>query len=132
MIERLRLPRPQIATKLYGAIALILAVVYVLAGAATHFASRDSSPNLPRMGERIRLRRDYDISRYTPAAQVVLKALKQYGMFVADNGMDWSISVAPDPRIPVLHEELRRVTGAAFEVAIPPTSGRRTYGSGSR
>ena len=38
MIERLRLPRPQIATKLYGAIALILAVVYVLAGAATHFA----------------------------------------------------------------------------------------------
>ena len=40
MIERLRLPRPQIATKLYGAIALILAVVYVLAAAATHFASR--------------------------------------------------------------------------------------------
>src|SRR5258706_14761621 len=40
MIERLRLPRPQIATKLYGAIALILAVVYVLAGAATQFASR--------------------------------------------------------------------------------------------
>src|SRR4249919_1007311 len=40
MIERWRLPRLQIATKLYGAIALILAVVYVLAGAATHFASR--------------------------------------------------------------------------------------------
>src|SRR5439155_27039697 len=40
MIERLRLPRAQIATKLYGAIALILAVVYVLAAAATHFASR--------------------------------------------------------------------------------------------
>jgi diguanylate cyclase (GGDEF)-like protein len=40
MIERWRLPRPQIATKLYGAIALILAVVYLLAGAATHFASR--------------------------------------------------------------------------------------------
>src|SRR3977135_2942425 len=40
MIERLRLPRAQIATKLYGAVALILAVVYVLAAAATHFASR--------------------------------------------------------------------------------------------
>ena len=40
MIERLRLPRPQIATKLYGAIALILAVVYVLAAAATQFAGR--------------------------------------------------------------------------------------------
>src|SRR6187200_2055951 len=40
MNERFRLPRPQIATKLYGAIALILAVVYVLAAAATQFASR--------------------------------------------------------------------------------------------
>jgi hypothetical protein len=92
---------------------------------ATHFASRDNSPNLPRMGERIRLRRDYDISHFTPAAQVVLKALKQYGMFVADNGLDWSISVAPDARIPVLHEELRRVNGAAFEVVVPPGPGRK-------
>ena len=40
MTARLRFPRPQIATKLYGAIALILTVVYVLAAAATHFASR--------------------------------------------------------------------------------------------
>ena len=96
---------------------------------ATHFASRDNSPNLPRMGERIRLRRDYDISRFSPAAQAVLKGLKIYGMLVADNGLDWSISVAPDPRIPVLHEELRRVTGAAFEVVVPPTAGHRTFGS---
>ena len=40
MTERFRLPRLQIATKLYGAIALILAVVYMLAAAATLFASR--------------------------------------------------------------------------------------------
>jgi len=91
---------------------------------ATHFASRDNSPNLPRMGERIRLRRDFDISRFSPAAQVVLKGLKQYGMFVADNGLDWSISIAPDTRIPVLHEELRRVNGAAFEVVVAPASSR--------
>jgi hypothetical protein len=87
---------------------------------ATHFASRDNNPNLPRMGERIRLRGDYDISRFSPAAQVVLKGLKQYGMLVADNGLDWSLSVAPDTRIPVLHEDLRRVNGAAFEVVVPP------------
>jgi hypothetical protein len=42
--------------------------------------------------------------------------LKKYGMFVADNGIDWAISVAPDERIPVLHEELRRIKGSAFEV----------------
>ena len=44
------------------------------------------------------------------------KGLKKYGMLVADNGQDWAISVAPDERIPVLHEELRRVPGSAFEV----------------
>ena len=54
----------------------------------------------------------------TPTA--ILKGLKKYGMFVADNGIEWAISVAPDPRIPVLHEELRRVKGAAFEVVVPP------------
>ncbi len=89
---------------------------------ATHFASANNSPNLPRMGERIRLRGDYDISRFSPAAQVVLKGLKRYGMLVADNGLDWSLSVAPDARIPVLHDELRRVTGAALEVVVAPAS----------
>ena len=41
-------------------------------------------------------------------------------MFVADNGIDWAISVAPDPRIPVLHDELRKVRGSDFEVVQPP------------
>ena len=93
------------------------------AAPATHFASRDNSPNLPRMGERIRLRRDYDISRFSSAAQVVLKGLQRYGMLVADNGLDWSLSVAPDARILVLHDELRRVNGAAFEVVVAPDPG---------
>ena len=90
---------------------------------ATHFASRDNSPNLPRMGERIRLRSNYDISRFSLAARTVLTGLKQYGMFVADNGLDWAISIAPDTRIPVLHDELRRVNGAAFEVVVAPSKG---------
>jgi hypothetical protein len=72
------------------------------------------------MGERIRLRQDYDISGFSPEVQALLKGLKKYGMFVADNGIDWAISVAPDERIPVLHEELRRVKGSAFEVVTPP------------
>jgi hypothetical protein len=87
---------------------------------ATHYASRLTSANLPRMGERLRLRKDFDVSGFSPEAQAILKGLKKYGMFVADNGIDWAISVAPDPRIPVLHDELRKVSGSDFEVVQPP------------
>lgn len=87
---------------------------------ATHFASRLTDPNLPRMGERIRLRRDYPLEGFSPNVQAILKGLKKYGMFVADNGLDWDISVAPDPRIPPMHEELRRIKGSAFEVVESP------------
>jgi len=87
---------------------------------ATHFASRLTDENLPRMGERIRLRQDFDIRGFTPEAQAILKGLKKHGMFVADNGIDWAISVAPDERIPSLHRELRRVKGSDFEVVVSP------------
>jgi hypothetical protein len=87
---------------------------------ATHFASQRTDENLPRMGERIRLKKDVDISGFSPEVQAILKGLKKYGMFVADNGIDWAISVAPDPRIPVLHEELRKLKGSDFEVVQPP------------
>ena len=72
------------------------------------------------MGERLRLRRDFDISRFSPEVKAILRGLKKYGMFVADNGIEWAISVAPDPRIPILHQELRRIKGSAFEVVLPP------------
>jgi hypothetical protein len=87
---------------------------------ATHFASRLNDPDLPRMGERLRLRGDFDVSGFAPPVRAILMGLKKYGMFVADNGLDWAISVAPDPRIPVLHEELRRVKGSDFEVVTNP------------
>ena len=87
---------------------------------ARHYASRLTDENLPRMGERIRLKQDYDISGFSPPVRAILKGLKKYGMFVADNGIDWAISVAPDERIPVLHEELRKIKGSAFEVVRQP------------
>jgi hypothetical protein len=87
---------------------------------ATHYASRETDENLPRMGERLRLKKDFDISGFSPAAQAILKGLKKYGMFVADNGLEWAISVAPDSRIPPLHEEFSRIKGSAFEVVINP------------
>ena len=87
---------------------------------ATHFASKKTDPNLPRMGERFRLKADYDISKFSPPVQAILKGLKKHGMLVADNGIEWAISCAPDERIPVLHDELRRIKGSAFEVVEAP------------
>jgi hypothetical protein len=87
---------------------------------ATHFASRKTDENLPRMGERIRLRKDFDTSKFSPEVKTILDGLKKYGMLVADNGLDWALSCAPDVRIPVLHEELRKVKGSDFEVVVPP------------
>ena len=82
---------------------------------ATHWASPHRDPSYPRMGERFRLRRDFDVSSFPPHAQAVLKGLKTYGMFVADNGSDWLLSIAPDRRFQGL-ESLSRVKGADFEV----------------
>jgi hypothetical protein len=65
---------------------------------ARHYASSDTNPNLPPMGMRVRLKASFDISRFSPAMQVILKAMKKYGMFLADNGSSWFVSGAPDSR----------------------------------
>jgi hypothetical protein len=65
---------------------------------ARHFASSSTDPSLPPMGMRVRLKAGYDISGYPPSAQVIMHALKKYGMIVADNGSDWFLSGAPDAR----------------------------------
>jgi len=93
---------------------------------ATHFASRSNDPTLPRMGDRFRLRADYDISGFSPHSQTVLKALKKYGMILADNGVNWAISTAPDARIKGL-EDLNKVKGRDFELIVPtgPNEGPR-------
>jgi hypothetical protein len=93
---------------------------------ATHFASKLTDDDLPRMGERFRLRADFDVTGYSPHVQAILKGLKKYGMFVADNGGDWRISVAPDKRIKGL-EELKKLKGSDFEVIQPtgPDEGPR-------
>jgi hypothetical protein len=83
---------------------------------ATHHASRLTDETLPRMGERFRLRQDFDVSGFSPHVQAILKGLKKYGMFVADNGGDWRLSVAPDSRLRGL-DELRRLRGSAEEMS---------------
>ncbi len=84
---------------------------------ARHFASRSNDANLPPMGMRVRLKAEYDISRFPPSVRVILTALKKYGMLLADNGSDWFISGAPHPRWN--DEELstiKRVKGKDLEV----------------
>ena len=53
-------------------------------------------------------------------AAALMAGLKKHGMLVADNGIDWALSCAPDERIPVLHDELRKIKGSAFEVVEAP------------
>ena len=83
---------------------------------ARHFASHLTDPDLPAMGQRLRLERGYDISRFPRQARVVLRALKRYGMILADNGSPWFVSGTPDRRWDndQLHT-LHRVPGRAFE-----------------
>jgi hypothetical protein len=84
---------------------------------ARHFASDDTDPSLPRMGERLRLKRSVDISGLPRQARVVATALKRYGLIVADNGSDWFVSGAPaagwdNDQL----AKLRGLTGRDFEV----------------
>ena len=84
---------------------------------ARHFASSYTSRSLPPMGLRLRLRSDYRVGSFPYQARVVLRALKRYGMIVADNGSSWYISGVPDPRWSndQLHS-LHRVKGSDFRV----------------
>jgi hypothetical protein len=84
---------------------------------ARHFASDATDPALPAMGLRVRLKSSFDTHSFPRQARVVLEALKRYGMMVSDNGADWYITGAPDPRWSnaQLHT-LHRVPGSAFEV----------------
>ncbi len=84
---------------------------------ATHFASSITDPAAPPMGLRLRLRDDFDLSAYEGHARVILEALRDYGMIVADNGSNWYISGATDPRWDDDDlNQLKTVPGSAFEV----------------
>lgn len=84
---------------------------------AQHEASDLTGAQYPPMGQRFRLKASFVIdNRFSPPAQVILRALKKYGMILADNGSSWYISGAPDERWnnTVLHQ-LDVVTGDDFE-----------------
>jgi len=84
---------------------------------ARHFASSSTDLKRPPMGQRFRLKANFDISGFSPINQAILKALKTYGMFVADNGSDMYISGAPDERWDNddLHKLQEKVHASDFE-----------------
>jgi hypothetical protein len=65
---------------------------------ASHWAGNSTNANAAPMGMRMRLKASYDISSFPAQAQVVLAALKKYGMIMADNGSSMYISGDPDDR----------------------------------
>lgn len=97
---------------------------------ARHYASRLLNRSLPPMGLRIRLKRDFDTSGFSPEARVVLLALQKYGALVADNGGAFQFTATPDGWPAALLDELKRVNRDAFEVVdtsemmMNPNSGR--------
>jgi hypothetical protein len=65
---------------------------------ARHFASDLTSQVYPPMGARFRLKASYNISGFPPKMQVILRAMKKYGIILADNGSPWYVSGVPDSR----------------------------------
>jgi hypothetical protein len=84
---------------------------------ATHWAGNSSDQFAAPMGMRVRLKASFDISSFSATNQAILKALKQYGMIMADNGSSMYLSGAPDDRWDNndLHN-LSTLTAADFEV----------------
>jgi hypothetical protein len=84
---------------------------------ARHFASDETDPSLPAMGQRLRLKRSVDISRFPRQARIILRTLRRYGMILADNGAPLYVTGAPSRGWDndQLHT-LQRVKGTDFEV----------------
>lgn len=86
---------------------------------ATHWASSNTNANVPPMGMRVRLKASYVIpSTFSTESKAILQSMKTYGMLLADNGSNWYVSGAPDPRWnnDKLVSELGSVKGSNFEV----------------
>ena len=98
---------------------------------ARHYASSQTSAQYPPMGARFRLKASFDISHFSATNQIILTAMKRYGMMLADNGSSWYISGAPDDRWnnDDLHA-LTTILGSNFEAVdvsplmVDPNSGQ--------
>jgi hypothetical protein len=97
---------------------------------ARHEAGSHNDPSLPPMGARFRLSASFGISKYSKSAQVVLRAMQQYGLIVADNGSNWYFQGVATSKWPIsLINELKTIPASAFQAVdessleISPNSG---------
>ncbi|HLH01687.1 MAG TPA: RICIN domain-containing protein [Bryobacteraceae bacterium] len=83
---------------------------------ARHEASKLSGSQYPPMGQRFRLKASFDISGYAPQAQVILQALKTYGLILADNGPSWDLTGMGDSRWDdAALNSIKHISGNNFE-----------------
>jgi hypothetical protein len=97
---------------------------------ARHEAGSRSDPSLPPMGARFRLKANFNVSHYSKDARIVLQAMKQYGLILADNGSNWYFGGAAETQWPLsLVNELKSIPASAFQAVnessleVSPNSG---------
>ncbi|MDQ1374872.1 MAG: hypothetical protein QOJ09_2210, partial [Actinomycetota bacterium] len=103
---------------------------------ARHQAGAADDPSLPPMGARFRLRAGFDVSRFRPDTQVVLRAMQRYGLILADNGSNWFFTgTAEDGWDTAMLDELKTVPAGAFDaidessLMVDPNSGQARGGT---
>jgi len=85
---------------------------------ATHDAG--SGTTAPPMGLRVRLKASYDASALAPEAQVFVRAMKKYGMILADNGSNFYFQSEDNPNWPDSINDLKMIPASAFEAIVSP------------
>lgn len=99
---------------------------------ASHWAANTSDSSAPPMGMRLRLKASYNISGFSSQMQVILNAMKKYGLILADNGSSLFVTGVSDSRWGSDLESLKTVPSSAFEVVqMNPIYTNSNYPTGS-
>jgi hypothetical protein len=95
-----------------------------------------ADPHCPPMGARFRLKRGFSPTGFGPAARAMVRAMKRYGLILADNGSDWYFQGARDGRwTNALLDQLKAIPAAAFVAVdesgcrVKPNSAAFAYGA---
>lgn len=92
---------------------------------ARHQAGSTDDPAFPPMGARFRLSSTFDDSGFSARARVVIRAMKEYGLVLADNGSPWFFQGDASRGWPAaLVEEFKRIPAGSFEAVDTSTLAR--------